>query len=213
MKTIITYIKESLYNQYSYISENLKPDIQKFVQNVYNAELKLIQNNKIEPIEFDVKKLNKPKSEFLYDNYYNDKQFKMIIDNKIFGFVVISQMLKQVNQYLIDEDKELKPSAYPYWYQGDKGVYCIGMCLFDKNIAYKENYLTLCAIESSLFVKNYQDLNKAILNDFIKEIPKMGQYEGIAIKPLHPKMKAQIMKMGFKVDTESEDKDILIYKV
>lgn len=55
MKSIINYIKESLN-----ILENLKPDIQKFVQNIYNTELKLIQNNKIEPIEFDVKKLNKP---------------------------------------------------------------------------------------------------------------------------------------------------------
>ena len=211
MKTIITYIKESLYKQYSYISENLKPDIQKFLKGVYETELKLIQNGKIEPIEFDVKKLNKPEHEFLYDDYYNDKQFKMIIDNKLFGFVVISQMLKQVKQYLIDEDKELKPDAYPYWYQGDKGVYCVGMLLYDKNVAYKENYLTLVGIESALFAKNSLNLNKAILNDFIKVVPKMGQYEGLAIKPLHPKMKAQMMKIGFRIDTDN--KDILVIKL
>jgi hypothetical protein len=206
MKSIINYIKESLT-----FLENLKPDVQKFIKGVYETELKLIQNNKIEPIKFDVTKLNKPEHEFLYDEYYNDKQFKLIIDNKLFGFVVISQMLKQVKNYLIDEDKELKPDAYPYWYQGDKGIYCIGMLLYDKNIAYKENYLTLCAIETCLFALNSQDVNKAILNDFIKEVPKMGQYEGIAIKPLHPKMKASIQKLGFRPDTEN--KEILILKI
>lgn len=206
MKSIINYIKESLN-----ILENLKPDIQKFIKTVYETELKLIQNNKIEPIKFDVTKLNKPEHEFLYDEYYNDKQFKLIIDNKLFGFTVISQMLKQVKNYLIDEDKELKPDAYPYWYQGDKGVYCIGMLLYDKNIAYKENYLTLCAIESTLFALNSQDINKAILNDFVKLVPKLGQYEGIAIKPLHPKMKVIIQKLGFRIDTE--DKNILIMKI
>ena len=195
----------------SYILENLKPDVQKFIKQVFDNETKLIQNGKIEPLEIDVTKLNKPEHEFLYDNYYNDNVFKSIIDNKIFGFVVISQMLKQVKQYLIDGDKELKPSAYPYWYQGDKGVYCVGMLLYDNQIAYKDNYLTLCAIESTLFAKNSLDLNKAILNDFIKLVPKMGSYEGIAIKPLHPKMKALIMKLGFKMDID--DKEILIYKL
>lgn len=195
----------------SYILENLKPDVQKFIKQVFDNETKLIQNGKIEPIEFDVTKLSKPKQEFLYDNYYNDNVFKSIIDNKIFGFVVISQMLKQVKQYLIDGDKELKPAAYPYWYQGDKGVYCVGMLLYDNQIVYKDNYLTLCAIESTLFAKNSFDLNKAILNDFIKLVNKMGNYEGIVIKPLHPKMKSIIMKLGFKIDTD--DKEILIYKL
>ena len=50
-----------------------------------------------------------------------------------------------------------------------------------------------------------------MLNDFIKLVPKIGQYEGIAIKPLHPKMKAIIQKLGFRLDTE--DKNILIMKL
>ena len=44
----------------------------------------------------------------------------------------------------------------------------------------------------------------------MKEAPKMGQYEGLAIKPLHPKMKAQITKLGFRIDAESENKEILM---
>ena len=39
----------------------------------------------------------------------------------------------------------------------------------------------------------------------------MGNYDGIVAKPLHPKMKANIIKLGFRID--SDDKEILIYKL
>lgn len=200
MKSLITYISEALDQK-----------IQKWLKQIYQTQQTLIKNNKVEPIEIDVEKLNKPEKEFLYDNYSNDPIFKKILADKNFGFTVINQMFRLDKKYLVDNDKEYKPDCYPYWYQSDANIYFVGLCLYDKNITYIENYINLIGIESSLMVNNSADLNKAILNDFIKVIPKIGNYKGITIKPIHPKMKAIFIKLGFKVS--SDNKEILIYKL
>lgn len=200
MKSLITYIYEALDQK-----------IQKWLKDVYNNQQQLVKDNKVQPIEVDIEKLNKPEKEFLYDNYSNDPVFKKILADKHLGFTVTNQMFRIPKQYLIDNDKEYKPDCYPYWYQSDQNIYFVGLCLYDKNITYIENYINLIGIESSLIVNNSGDLNKAILNDFIKIIPKLGNYKGITIKPIHPKMKATFIKLGFR--SSSENKEILVYKI
>ena len=205
MKSILLYIKEAL-----------KSDEQKWLNDVYKTNQTLVKDNKITPIEIDVKNLNKPVKPFEYDKFINDPVFKKIIEDNFVGFTVTNQLIKNANKYLKDNDKELKPNCYPYWYstQIDKNtqnVFFVGLCLYDKNVTYIDNYLHLISIESSLIVKDSAILNKAILNDFIKVMQKVNKYSGISAKPTHPKMKAILLKLGFKIS--KDNKELLTYKI
>jgi len=203
----------------SYILEALKSDEQKWLNNVYKVNQSLVKDNKLNPIEVDVKKLSKPKRPFEYDRYINDRVFKQIISDRQVGFVVSNQIITNPKQYLTDKDseKELKPECYPYWYvknneENKENIYFIGLCLYDRNTTYIDSFIHLVSIESSLIISNSQDLNKGILNDFINDIiPKLGKYKGITVKPTHPKMKAIFLKLGFTIF--KDNKDILIYKI
>ena len=198
-------------NLITYITEKLKSDVQKWLKQVYQTQQTLVKDNKVQPIQIDVKQLNKPKKSFLYEDITTDATFKSIVNDKQVGFVVTSQMLKNPNQYLKDDDKELKPECYPYWYQEGDNIYFVGICMYDKEAKYIDNFIHLIDIESSLIVSDSAPLNKAILNDFIKLINKEGNYQGISAKPTHPKMKANLIKLGF--NSFKDNKEILTYKI
>ena len=195
----------------TFITEALKSDVQKWLKQVYQTQQTLVKDNKVQPIQIDVKQLNKPKKSFLYEDITTDATFKSIVNDKQVGFVVTSQMLKNPNQYLKDDDKELKPECYPYWYQEGDNIYFVGICMYDKEAKYIDNFIHLIDIESSLIVSDSAPLNKAILNDFIKLINKEGNYQGISAKPTHPKMKANLIKLGF--NSFKDNKEILTYKI
>lgn len=198
MKSLVKYIIETLNN-----------DTQKWLKQILDNTIKLSKSNKIEPLIVDVNQLNKPEKPFLYNDFFNNNIVKQIIGNNKLGFTVINQIIRNPKQYITD--KEINGECYPYWYQNNDSILCIGLCIYDKNVSYIENYLSLYGIESSLIVDNSQDLNTAILNDFTKLIPKIGKYEGIAAKPLHPKMKAILQKIGFV--PSKDNKEIFIYKI
>ena len=160
----------------AYIHESLKTDIQKWLKDIYQTQQSLIKDNKLQPIQVDTSKLNKPKKSFIFDEYATDETFKKIINNKQVGFTVASQMLRIPNQYLKDDDKEYKPDCIPYWYKDDKNVYFVGLCMYDKNVTYIDSFIHLINIESSLIVSESLPLLKAMLNDFIKTIDKEGNY-------------------------------------
>jgi hypothetical protein len=199
-----------------YLQESLKSSEQKWFEKAYNTNQSLIKDNKLTPIDVDIKKLNKPKKPFDYDKFGNDSTFKKIIGDKMVGFTVSNQMLRNPGQYLKDEDKELQPKCYPYWYvvttdEKEQNAYFIGLCMYDKDTTYIDNFIHLVSIESSLIVNNSTELNKAILNDFINIVQKDGNYEGITAKPTHPKMKATLIKLGF--NSFKDNKEILTYKL
>ena len=183
----------------AYIHESLKTDIQKWLKDIYQTQQSLIKDNKLQPIQVDTSKLNKPKKSFIFDEYATDETFKKIINNKQVGFTVASQMLRIPNQYLKDDDKEYKPDCIPYWYKDDK------------NVTYIDSFIHLINIESSLIVSESLPLLKAMLNDFIKTINKEGNYNGISAKPTHPKIKATLIKLGF--NASNDNKNILTYKI
>jgi len=193
----------------TYLFEALKNDVQKWLKQVFDGQQKLIKSNKLQPLTVDVEKLNKPEEPFLYNDFFNDNTVKLMIGNNKIGFTVINQMIKNPKQYI--SDKDINGECYPYWYQDNDTIFCIGLCVYDKNVSYIENYLSLYGIESSLIVQNSKDLNKAILNDFIKQVPQIGDYEGLAVKPIHPKMKANLQRIGF--NPSQDNKEILIYKI
>ena len=142
MKSITTYIKEALNS-----------DIQNWLNDVYETNKTLIKNNKVTPIEIDVNKLNKPSKPFDYDQFINDPIFKKTIGDNLVGFTVTNQIISNLNKYLIDKNnnKELKPNCYPYWYsipidKNTQNTFFVGLCLYDRNIIYLNNYLHLINI-------------------------------------------------------------------
>jgi hypothetical protein len=194
-----------------YLIEGLKTDVKKWLNNVYKSQQSLVKNNKLQQIDVDVKQLNKPQQPFLLEDFASEPIVKQLIGNRLTGFTVVNQMIRNPKQYIYDKTKEMKPECMPYWYSNGNNIYFVGICIYDKSISYIDNYVHLIAIESSLIVSESAPLNVAILNDFIKLINKEGNYQGISVKPLHPKMKASFMKLGFNV--LKENKEILTYKL
>ncbi len=198
-------------NLVNYIFEALKSEYQQWFKNVYQTQQNLIKNNKVQPLQIDINKLNKPKRTFTFEDFSSDPIVKKIVGDKQLGFTVTNQMIRNPKQYVFDENKEINPECLPYWYQDGDNIYFVGICIYDKNVSYIDNFIHIISIESSLVVAEALPLNKAIFNDFIKYIEKEGDFAGITAKPTHPKMKANLIKLGF--NTFKDNKEILTYKL
>lgn len=201
-----------------YIFESFPPNIEKWLKSVYENMTKLIKDNKVEPIDIDVKKLSKPdKGAFKYQDYKDSKVFKDIINNKQLGFAVTNQILQAPNKYLVDKSGEeqyiAEPECLPYWYAPTKDdIYFVGIVLFDTNKEYIENFATVDNIETSLCVKESLPVLKAILNDFaLHYVSKKKNYAGLCAKPIHPKTKAMLVRLGFS--QFKDNKEIYTYKL
>lgn len=190
------------------IYEGLSNDVKKFFDNVFKTQEKLVEKNKVQPIDVDAAKLNKPKHSFKKEDL-SDNSIKQIIASKHTGFTVAMQMLSNENKYFKDEDKEYNPECYPYFYKDGKNIYCVGLLMYDEKINYIDQFVTLLLIESSMIVSKSINVDKGILNDFINMIK--GKYKGICVKPVHPKLKATFTKLGFT--SMKDNKDILTYKL
>ena len=110
------------------IYEGLSNDVKKFFDNVFKTQEKLIEKNKVQPIDVDVTKLNKPKHSFKKEDL-SDNSIKQIIASKHTGFTVAMQMISNENKYFKDEDKEYNPECYPYFYKDGKNIYCVGLLI------------------------------------------------------------------------------------
>lgn len=190
------------------IYEGLSNDVKKFFDNVFKTQEKLVEKNKVQPIDVDAAKLNKPKHSFKKEDLL-DNSIKQIIASKHTGFTVAMQMLNNENKYFKDEDKEYNPECYPYFYKDGKNIYCAGLLMYDEKINYIDQFVTLLLIESSMIVSKSIIVDKGILNDFINMMK--GKYKGICVKPVHPKLKATFTKLGFT--SMKDNKDILTYKL
>ena len=196
----------------TYINEALKSDVQQWLKKVYQTQQTLVKDNKVQPLQVDVNKLNKPKKSFTFEDFSTDAIVKKILGDRQVGFTVTNQMIRNPKQYILDDEKELNPECLPYWYQDRDNIYFVGICIFDKNVSYIDNFVHLISIESSLIVQESLPLNKAILADFVKFMEgEKQQFIGISAKPVHPKMKANLIKLGFNVS--KDNKEILIYKL
>lgn len=204
MKSLTVYIQEALQSKY-----------QKYFKSVYDSMKSLMKDNKVQPIEVDVKAMGCPKKPFMFEDFSQDKTVKTIISDRALGFTVINQMLQTPNKYLVDENgddkKELKPECWPFSYKQDKNMFFVGISMFDKNVTYVDNFIHLVAIETSLIVADSTPVLKDMLKKSIKNILKGHQYNGITAKPAHPKMKAILTKLGFS--SFKDNKEILTYKL
>lgn len=206
MKSLTTYIDESLNGA---IRKWLKPVLQSHIN---MGKL----GNKMNLINIDENKLNKPETPFLFKDYSKDNIFLKIINNKVTGFTIASQLLRQPNKYLIiDDNTSYTPDCMPYWYKVDENnIYCCGLVMYDINNKLADDYLNIINIESGMFVDKSKELNKALLNDFIKFINSgyfNSNYKGLIAKPLHPRVTNNLRQLGF--DINKENKETLIYKI
>lgn len=192
--------------------EALESKYAKYFETVLTTMNSLIQDNKVQPLNVDIKNIGCPDKPFLFDNLFNDKNVKEIVGNKFFGFTVINQMIRNPRNYLIDNDKELKPDCYPFSYMQNNNMYLIGLSLFDKNVSHIDGFIHLVGIETSLVVAESAPVLKEMLKQSIKTILKNdNKYIGITAKPTHPKMKATLIKIGFGLS--KENKELLTYKI
>lgn len=202
MKSLLDYIKQ--YN----INESISKNIKEQFDNIYKSYQTLLSNNDIKPVDVDETKLSKGKDSFEKDDL-KDESLKQVITNKSFGFVVASQMIGNVNKYFNDGDKELKPTCYPYFYNDGTNEYCVGLLMYDEDVTYIDNFVTLISIEPSLCVTKALTVNKGILNDFCESMK--DKYDGIVVKPVHPRLKAIFTQLGFR--TFSDNKEFLTLKL
>ena len=124
--------------------------------------------------------------------------------------------MKNLSTYILEELDSNIWWLLDKWFEGNENQYqefieIIVKCNEEGDKVNIDNFVHLIAIESSLVVAESLVLNKAILNDFIKLINADGHYQGITVKPTHPKMKANFIKLGF--NSFKDNKEILTYKL
>lgn len=198
---------EQYINQHK-LNESLSNDVKVFFDNVYKTQQKLASENKVTPVNVDDTKLTKPKSSFEKEDLFDDS-IKQIITNKSVGFVVAAQMISNANKYFTDDDKELNPTCYPYFYTENNNNYCVGLLMYDEKTTYIDNFVTLVLIEPALCAAKALVVNKGILNDFCDMMK--DKYQGIVVKPVHPKLKAVFTQLGFK--SIPDNKELMTLKL
>ena len=203
----------------TYICEALQTKISKWIADVYDTMSNLIKDNKIVPLDVDTTKLNKPdKDRFKFKDFMNDKNVKNIVNNKLIGFPISSQMAKMEHKTLVDknpnEEKQLDPECLPYWFvDNSNNIYFVGLVIFDPTVSYLDEFIHILNIEASLCVKDPKTLLKGIYNDFTLHYvnEKIGKYKGVSAKPTNPKVKATLLRLGFRAIPDN--KDILTMKI
>lgn len=194
-----------------YLCEALSTEAKQWLKSVIDTQKALADENNFNPIEIDINKLNKPRNPFTYEDFFNDAIVKNILNDKKVGFVITNQMVRNSKNFIFDDTKNIKPNCFPYWYQDAKNIFFVGICIYDKENTYIDGFANLIDIESSLMIKNSEDLNKAIFNDFIKIMSTDNKIKGIVAKPKHAKIKALFIKLGFS--PSKENNELLTYKI
>lgn len=194
-----------------YFYEALSTEAQEWLKNVANTQKALVKDNKVEPITVDVNKLNKPRNPFTYEDFFGDALVKNLLGDRFVGFPITNQMVRNSKNFIFEEGKEIKPNCFPYWAQDGENLYFAGLCIYDKEHTYIDGLVNLIAIDSSSIVKNADELNTAIFNDFVKMMGEDQKIKGIVAKPKHAKIKSLLQKLGFSASKENNE--LLTHKI
>lgn len=195
----------------TFFYEALSSEAQDWLKSVVNTQKSLVKDNKVQPITVDINKLNKPRNPFTYDDFCNDALVKNLLGDKNVGFLVTNQMIRNAKNFIFDEGKNIKPNCFPYWYQEGNNIYFVGLCIYDKEHTYIDGLVNLIDIDSSSIVKNADELNTAIFNDFTKMMGEDQKIKGIVSKPKHAKIKSLLQKFGF--GPSKENNELLTHKI
>lgn len=208
MKTLTEY---NICNDFEIITEGILDKIGGFFKKIQNMAFEKIKSNKkVEQVHIENDKLKKS-SIFKFEDLIKNKEYKELISNKQIGFSTLSQIIQSSNKYLKYDDKtNYNPEIYMFFKKDKKNINFVGTIGYDSKIQISENYLTLFICEASLIVDKSVDIIKFMIENLAEETKgKDKNIKGFVIKPVHPKIKADVIKGGFK--TSNQNKEILYY--
>lgn len=203
------HINEYLDNKI--INEGLLDWFKAFFKKLYkNQRSRVSDNNKVEMYKVDTKNMKVQKEAVKLNDV--DKDTQEIWNDKQVGFPIGSLIKANPRKYQLVKDKEFNPDVLCYFSQDKNATYIIGLLIVDKDISFIENYQHIVDIESSLIVDNPTDVNKAIIEEYSELVKKENSnFKGFTAKEIHPKLKGNLVKLGFK--RSDNDKEILIYNI
>ena len=190
----------------SKLNEGLLDKLVGWFKSLYKSQ-ELLKDN---TIKVDVKNIKGPnESTKLKDIESNKEELKLINDKEV-GFPVTSMLINQKNKYLVKEDengdkKEYDPQIDRYFYVEGKNKYDIGIVMYDESIKNDNNYINMINLEVIARVENISEVQKYINTIFEDKMKK--KYKGSQYDSKHPRVKAVLIKQGYK--SENNNKDIL----
>lgn len=203
MKTLSQFIIES---EIETLNEGLLSKLKGWFKSLFKDQASLNKKS----IEVDVKNIKGPEdSAPLKDIEANSEEMKLI-NNTDVGFPVTSLILKQRKKYLVKEDnegniEEYDPQVDRYFYVDGNSKYDIGMIIYDEKLENDNNYINMINLEVIQQVSNISEVQKYINTIFEDKMKKT--YKGAQYIALHPRVKAVLIKQGYK--SENNDRNIL----
>lgn len=210
-RNINEYIDSKIINN-EIIDESVLSWLKSFIKKIKANQNKLIQNGKVKMLRMRQNQVKIQKQAVSLLELAKDKEAMDDWSNPKIGFPESAMIAKNPKKYLDqttgegENEKKSNPLVHTFYYQG-KNTYYAGVLIYEKDITYIENYTHLISIETNLVVDNPGDIQKLMLNQF-KEMrnSSIPSFEGFTAKldKLPPKIKANMIKLGFKKDDEND---------
>lgn len=192
MKSLVQYIKEAL-----------NTNISMWFSDILNVQKTAVKMGKLEQIDIDTTKLNKPKQPFNIFDFTSDKNVKEIITNQITGCSVTSKLYQTLTTKII---KNKNAKVFPYFYTIENNSYYIGHIMFDDKQIERDIYGVIYLVDTSNIVKNILDVLKAMCNDYKLYVSKMNaSIKGLACKTTDIQIANILKKTGFKQDPDNKE--------
>lgn len=203
MKTLQQFIIE---NEIENLNEGLLDKLKNWFKNLFKDQSKLEKNT----IKVNVKDIKGPEDSTSLDDILKNEEEMNLINNTNVGFPITSVIIKQKNKYLVYEDEkgnkeEYKPQVDRYFYVEGNAKYEVGIVMYDEDVKNDNNYVNIINLEIIQKVDNISEVQKYINTIFEDKMKK--KYNGSQYVALHPRVKATLIKQGYK--SENNNKNIL----
>jgi len=204
MKSLQTFIIE---NEIETLNEGLLSKLKNWFKSLFKDQSTL-ENNTLDVKE---KKIKGPEESASLKDILNNEEEMNLINNPDVGFPIASTIIKQKNKYLVRQDDKGNKEEYDvqvdrYFYVDGNSKYDIGMIMYDETLHNSGNSVNIINLEVIAQVNNKSRVEKFINNIFEDKMKK--KYDGSQYISLHPRVKATLIKLGYKTDIN--DKNILI---
>ena len=204
MQHIAEYIDDKIIN------EGLLSWLRAFIKKLKVNQVKLIDKNKVNMLNMDVKKLKFQKEPVKLSDLARDKETLDIWANNKIGFPESNMIARNIPKYCPDQgETESDPYVYTFYYRGESTYYA-AVIIYDNAVSYIDNYKHIISIETNLVVDNPSEVQVAVFDSFKKIMNKREQnLAGFTAKLIHPKMKGILTNLRFVKSEDNEE----IYKI
>lgn len=207
MKTITQHINEQEIIQ---LNENFLSKLANWFKGLFKSQQSLEERK--EAFKINVKQIKSPDKPMKLKDVESIKSEMELINDKKVGFPVASDIIGKKNKYLVKESPdgktkvEYQPLVDRYFYVEGKNKYMIGQIMFDTSVKNDNNYVNMLNLEVIQNVDNISEIQKYI-NEIFEGNMKKQSYEGLQYIITHPRVKAVLIKEGYKY--ENNNKNIL----